>query len=1020
MDELFGAPVSSIAFVLAIAFAFVVAALVYIFIRDNVLVRMAMRNVVRRPLRGVLVVVGLMLATAIISSAFTTGDSVTHSIKLNATESLRSLDEVVRFDEDSELWQDRALPEEFAESVYQDIAPQLTAATDIIDGAAPILAQSTAVINQGSRQFEVDALLTGLEPASAATFESLTDTQGNPVDLAALAPGEVYLDSEGADALEAQAGDTIGLALGPGLLTDLQVRAVVDGWYYKQSTTNVVVMTSLSHAQELLGKPGLISTILISNKGDYFEGEALTDDVVDRFNELPALKEAGLELFGVKQEIVGIANEIGNIFVSLFTTFGLFSIGVGLLLIFLMFTMLAAERKSEMGIARAVGMQRRHLIRTFMAEGAFYSLGSAVVGTLIGVGLGYLIVVVVGEIFGSSASTADFNFDPHVEATSMLVSFFLGSVLTFITVIFASWRISKLNIVRAIRDIPDPRFSRASRSTLFWGLVITILGVVVLLISWNADHLTGFGVGVSMIPVGIALILRWRGVGQRWVLTGTGIVLLVWWLLPASVTDSMKEQWNEDLSIFFVSGALLVAGAVLVIVNNSPIVLRLLSASLGRSMSFAPIVKSAAAYPLRYGFRTGVSVAMFAVVIFSVTVMSILLAGFDKLWEDQERFAGNYNVLAFAGNDLNPIADLSARVEADPNLSIVERENGQPQVGTFRTDYQATAHLSATPDAESDDTVLTGVDDDFVASGSFPFSLTTAKYVTESGIDHQALWNDLRDEPNLAVVNALLVPTRNDSAFAPPFDGFTLEGVEGLYIENDVIEPVQITVQHLKSNTSFELTIVGVLDEFASQGQLILPPGVFTSSNTLGAVLPEDVTATQFFFNTAPDAADVDQQIEAALFEHGLQTIDLQEAIADAQAQQRAFFDLVLGFMTLGLVVGIVALGVISARAVVERRHEIGVMRAIGYSRGMVQLNFLGESSFIAILGIAVGLGLGILTSVNVAADIRTDEPSFQFVIPWAKVVLIAVGAYIFSLLTTFLPSRQAAAIAPAQALRYE
>ena len=252
------------------------------------------------------------------------------------------------------------------------------------------------------------------------------------------------------------------------------------------------------------------------------------------------------------------------------------------------------------------------------------------------------------------------------------------------------------------------------------------MGLLVLWSSWNVDHLTGFGIGVSMIPVGIALILRWRGVGQRWVLTGTGIVLLVWWLLPASVTDRLKDQWNEDFSIFFVSGALLVAGAVLVIVNNSPVVLRLLSATFGRNLALAPIAKSAAAYPLRFAFRTGLSVAMFAVVVFSVVVMLVLLEGFDKLWEDQERFAGNYNVLAFAGNDLNPLSDLSSRVEADPELSIVERIDGKPQVGTFRSDYQASAQLSDLPDTESKDTVLTGVDDDFVESSGFPFSLTTA------------------------------------------------------------------------------------------------------------------------------------------------------------------------------------------------------------------------------------------------------------------------------------------------------
>ena len=298
MDELFGTPVTDIASALAVAFALVVAVLLFVLIRDNVLVRMALRNVVRRPMRGVLIVVGLMLATAIISSAFTTGDSMTQSIKVNATDSLRSLDETVRFDEDSPLWADQALPEHFSQSVYEAIAPDLNAATDLIDGVTPVLAQSTSVINQESRQFEVEALFTGLEPESAARFEALTDTQGNAVDLGALAPDEVYLDNEGADALDTEAGDVISIALGPGHLTDLHVKAVVDGWYYKQSQTAVVVMTSLSHAQALLDKPGLVSTILISNKGDSFEGEALTDAVVDRFNELPALTAAGLEVYG--------------------------------------------------------------------------------------------------------------------------------------------------------------------------------------------------------------------------------------------------------------------------------------------------------------------------------------------------------------------------------------------------------------------------------------------------------------------------------------------------------------------------------------------------------------------------------------------------------------------------------------------------------------------------------------------------------------------------------------------------
>ena len=66
--------------------------------------------------------------------------------------------------------------------------------------------------------------------------------------------------------------------------------------------------------------------------------------------------------------------------------FGLFSIAAGILLIFLIFVMLAAERRAEMGMARAIGMNRVHLTQMFLAEGMAYNLGSAAIGALLGLG----------------------------------------------------------------------------------------------------------------------------------------------------------------------------------------------------------------------------------------------------------------------------------------------------------------------------------------------------------------------------------------------------------------------------------------------------------------------------------------------------------------------------------------------------------------------------------------------------------------------------------------------------------
>ena len=156
--------------------------------------------------------------------------------------------------------------------------------------------------------------------------------------------------------------------------------------------------------------------------------------------------------------------------------------------------------------------------------------------------------------------------------------------------------------------------------------------------------------------------------------------------------------------------------------------------------------------------------------------------------------------------------------------------------------------------------------------------------------------------------------------------------------------------------------------------------------------------------------------------EMGMEAEVLEEEIDRAVAGIRAFYFLLIGFMALGLIVGIAGLGVISTRAVVERRQQIGVLRAIGYRRRMVQLSFLIESSFIALLGIAIGLLLGATLSYNAITDISTEEgiDTLRYSIPWGQVVTIMAIAYLFSIVATYLPARQASRTHPAEALRYE
>jgi putative ABC transport system permease protein len=119
-------------------------------------------------------------------------------------------------------------------------------------------------------------------------------------------------------------------------------------------------------------------------------------------------------------------------------------------------------------------------------------------------------------------------------------------------------------------------------------------------------------------------------------------------------------------------------------------------------------------------------------------------------------------------------------------------------------------------------------------------------------------------------------------------------------------------------------------------------------------------------------------------------------------------------------VVGVAALGVISTRAVVERRQQIGMLRALGFQRQMVSWVFLIESSFVALLGIGLGIGLALIPASQMVNDMAVDIPGLTFQVPWNEILIVFGLAYTMTLLTTWLPAVQASRVRPAEALRYE
>ena len=136
----------------------------------------------------------------------------------------------------------------------------------------------------------------------------------------------------------------------------------------------------------------------------------------------------------------------------------------------------------------------------------------------------------------------------------------------------------------------------------------------------------------------------------------------------------------------------------------------------------------------------------------------------------------------------------------------------------------------------------------------------------------------------------------------------------------------------------------------------------------------------------------------------------------------RLFIRLVQGFMALGLVVGVAALGVITARSVVERRQQIGMLRAIGFQPELIRRSLLAETAIVALTAIGIGTALGLVISYNVIDDTRSQAAyaDMRFAVPWLNLALIIGAVIVAALLTTLAPARRASRTYPAEALRYQ
>jgi putative ABC transport system permease protein len=1017
VEELFGVPTQQLLWILLAVFGAAALILGFSALRNRVSFRMAARNLPRRRTQTILIVVGLMLATMLFSASFTTGDTLTNSLRLQSLENLGQVDVQVQADGSGASGQQQLVETSseragyFDAKVADEVRDRLSDEKHV-SGVAPAAIETIPVTARGSDLSEPSTDVLGLDQEQMEGFDTLTASSGKNLDPTDLGKDEIYLSADAAEGLDAGNGDVIeatfpqkqGTTVGPnappaaapGALpvprpSELTVAGVYQSGANPASSTSMVM--PLQSLQERVREEGRINAVLITHKGPAIEGAAGTGATKDALR--PLFQKNDLQAEPVKKEAIDQADQGGETFTSIFLLFGQFSVGAGVLLIFLIFVMLAAERKHELGIARAVGMRRGHLMRMFAFEGALYALLASALGSVAGVGVGWLMVRVIGKAFAGSGFEISFATRPE----NVVIAFCLGMVLTFAVVLISSWRVSRLNVVRAMRDIPEPDRKGRSVKGVLLALATPLAGAGLLWQGLQAEQMGLYMLGLSLIIVGAALVARVLQVPERISFTVAGMLLLGLWLLPFSFAPS---GMTEGIDLFFISGVMIVLAGVWIIIYNSDLLLGAVVALFGWLRGMPPVLRAAVSYPMQSRFRTGMTLAMFSLVVFTIVTMSFITAALGSIFEDTDRLSGGFDVRADAGYTA-PIPDMNEAL--------------QDKKGVNSADFTAVGTLTGlTVDANQKDTsrkpqslFLQGVDGGYAKNVGYGFKSTVAEYDTANEV-----WTALRTEKDTSVISSDLAPSRSNFVGdeEPPLK------LSGFYSEDPTLpDDVYIQVEDPQTGRTRNLHVIGVLEDTA-----FFAPGVTASRVTVddlaGAPLPAQ--SYQFRLAEGVDPVAVAKDLERAFAQNGLQTVAIEKEIEDGSATQGLFNNLLMGFMGLGLLVGIAALGVIAARSVVERRQQIGMLRALGFQRGQVRLAFLIESSFVALLGIGLGVALGAALSVGIVDSFEEQISGIRYTVPWSTLGVIVGLAYFASLLTTFLPASQASRVYPAEALRYE
>jgi putative ABC transport system permease protein len=466
-----------------------------------------------------------------------------------------------------------------------------------------------------------------------------------------------------------------------------------------------------------------------------------------------------------------------------------------------------------------------------------------------------------------------------------------------------------------------------------------------------------------------------RIVGRRLAIIASSAFGLFWGILGNTILNGQFFD-NGEIWSFVVQGVLLTFSAVVLLSqiqeNLEGVIRRVAAPYLSLRLSLA--------YPLARRFRTGLTLGMYSLVIFTmvfIAVMSNVFGGQVENTTTQE--AGSFDILVTASQS-NP-----------PSVRQIRSVDGVDRVAAMRHGPLLFLPPSATAE-EPEPWPASGIAPEFADIGAPELD----EYDEEKYASEEEAWNEVATNPNVTIVPINFL----QGGGGPPATIVEIGDVIS------VVDPV--------SGAQSQREVIG----FTSNDMAF--SGAYMSIESIAEASGGRAPVSRFYVQASGSESEVREiatRMQGELLENGVEAESFSSIVEEFLSLNLQFLRLMQAYLALGLIVGIAGLGVVMVRAVRDRRREIGVLRSLGFVPPKVRRAFLLESGFVALEGILIGSILALVTSSQLVANGDFGE-GIEFIVPWLQVAVVCTLALIASLFAAAWPAQQASKIAPAVALR--